>query len=115
MIIDNKYPQAFRSMFREYDIRGKVCPEELCDENVYRISGGSHTYKEIMQAGLECFGDIDAYSICEVIKLAAKSLQTISDTCVLDVSHLGLLENVFESFNIPLLAREKILKFIGRI
>ena len=83
------------------------------NENVYRISGGSHTYKEIMQAGLECFGNIDAYSICEVIKLAAKSLQTISDTCVLDVSHLGLLENVFESFNIPLLAREKILKFIG--
>lgn len=83
------------------------------NENVYRISGGSHTYKEIMQAGLECFGNIDAYSICEVITLAAKSLQTISDTCVLDISHLGLLENVFESFNIPLLAREKILKFIG--
>ena len=37
MIIDNKYPQAFRSMFREYDIRGKVCPEELSDENVYKI------------------------------------------------------------------------------
>ena len=37
MIIDNKYPLAFRSMFREYDIRGKVCPEELSDENVYKI------------------------------------------------------------------------------
>ena len=83
------------------------------NENVYRISGGSHTYKEIMQAGLECFGDIDAYSICEVITLAAKSLKTISDSCVLDISHLGLLENVFESFNVPLLARPKILKFIG--
>lgn len=93
----------------EPDTRSKV----FYNENVYRISGGSHTYKEIMQAGLECFGDIDAYSICEVITLAAKSLKTISDSCVLDISHLGLLENVFESFNIPLLAREKILKFIG--
>ena len=37
MIIDNKYPLAFRSMFREYDIRGKVCPEELSNENVYKI------------------------------------------------------------------------------
>ena len=37
MIEDTKYPAAFRSMFREYDIRGKVCPEELCDENVYKI------------------------------------------------------------------------------
>lgn len=83
------------------------------NENVYRISGGSHTYKEIMQAGLECFGDIDSYNICEVITLAAKSLKTISDSFVLDISHLGLLENVFESFNIPKMVRTKILKFIG--
>ncbi len=83
------------------------------NENVYRISGGSHTYKEIMQAGLECFGDIDSYSICEVITLAAESLKTISDSFVLDISHLGLLENIFESFNIPKIARTQILKFIG--
>ncbi|MGN1095813.1 MAG: phosphomannomutase/phosphoglucomutase [Eubacteriales bacterium] len=37
MINDNKYPLAFRSMFREYDIRGKVCDEELCPDNVYKI------------------------------------------------------------------------------
>ena len=83
------------------------------NENVYRISGSSHTYKEIMQAGLECLGDIDPYSICEIITLAAKSLETISDSCVLDISHLGLLENIFESFNIPKLARTQVLKFIG--
>jgi len=83
------------------------------NENVYRISSGSHTYKEIMQAGLECFGDIDSYSICEVISLAAKSLKIISESSVLDISHLGLLENVFDSFNIPRFARTKILKFIG--
>ena len=83
------------------------------NENVYRVSKGSHTYKEIMQAGLECFGNIDDYSICEVIALAGKSLKTISDSCVLDISHLGLLENVFESFAIPDFARETLLKFIG--
>ena len=83
------------------------------NENVYRISKGSHTYKEIMQAGLECFGDIDDYSICEVINLAAKSLKTISDSCVLDISHLGLLESVFTSFAIPDFAHSVLLKFIG--
>lgn len=83
------------------------------NENVYRISGGSHTYREIMQAGLECFGNIDSYSISEVLTLAAKSLKTISNSCVLDISHLGLIENIFESFNIPKLARTKMLKFIG--
>ena len=83
------------------------------NENVYRISGGSHTYKEIMQAGLECFGDIDSYSLCEVITLAAKSLKTISDSCVLDISNLGLLENIFESFDIPKMDRSQIIRFIG--
>lgn len=93
----------------EPDAQSKV----FYNENVYRISGGSHTYKEIMQAGLECFGNIDSYSICEVITLAAKSLETISDFFVLDISHLGLLENVFESFNIPKMARRQLLKFVG--
>ena len=31
------------------------------NENVYRISGSTHTYKEIMQAGLECIGQIGAF------------------------------------------------------
>ncbi len=83
------------------------------NENVYRISGGSHSYKEIMQAGLECFGDVDAFSICEVLSLAAKSLMLISENCVLDISHLGLIENLFESFAVPSFARGQILKFIG--
>lgn len=33
----NNYPQDFVSMFREYDIRGRVNDEELNDKNVYRI------------------------------------------------------------------------------
>ena len=37
------------------------------NENVYRISRSTHTFKEIMQTGLECIGDIDAYDYdCEV-------------------------------------------------
>ncbi len=32
-----EYSAAFKSMFREYDIRGRVSDEELCPENVYRI------------------------------------------------------------------------------
>ena len=95
----------------------KDCPESIqkvfYNENVYRISKGSDTYKEIMQAGLECFGDIDGYAVCEVVSLAAESLKAISDSAVLDVSHLGLLENVFESFSVPESLRAEIIKLIG--
>ncbi len=61
------------------------------NENVYRISDKTHNYKEIMQAGLECLGDITEYNIFEVVGLAAKSLETISENCVLNISHLGVL------------------------
>lgn len=66
------------------------------NENVYRISGFTHQYKEIMQAGLECIGDIDVYDIFEVISLAAQSLALISDNFVLEISHLGLLFTALE-------------------
>lgn len=68
-------------------VKQKVC----YDENVYRVSGRTHQFKEILQTGLECIGDIDAYDIYEVVLLAARSLELISPDYVLDVAHLGIL------------------------
>lgn len=66
------------------------------NENVYRISGTTHRFKEIMQAGLECIGDIDVYDTFEVVYLAAKSLASLSDSFVLDVSHMGIVKAVLD-------------------
>ncbi len=83
------------------------------NENVYRISKRTQGFKEIMQVGLECFGNIDKYNICEVLTLACQSLKLISEKSVLDISHLGVITSVFEAFDIPSFARKEILKFIG--
>lgn len=66
------------------------------NENVYRVPESSRHYKEIMQAGLECIGDIDLYDIYETVTLAARSLSLISDNFVLEVSHLDILYVVLE-------------------
>ena len=66
------------------------------DEHVYRVSKGTRSFKEILQTGLECVGDVDDYCIIEVLTLAAKSLQLISDKNVLDLSHLGIVKAVAE-------------------
>lgn len=63
-------------------------------ENVYRISGGTREYKEIMQMGLECIGDIDLYDTYEVISLAKNSLESISSDFVLEISHMGVVSTV---------------------
>ena len=83
------------------------------NENVYRASNDSHSFKEIPQVGLECLGELDDYSICEVLELAAKSLRCISDEGILDVSHLGLLAAVMDAIGVPAGRREAMLKCIG--
>lgn len=69
------------------------------NENVYRISAKTKQFKEIMQVGLECIGDIDLYDVYETLCLAAESLATVSSKYVLDVSHLGILSAVLNEIN----------------
>ena len=68
---------------------------KLCyNETVYRTSADSDGFREIMQTGLECIGNIDTYSECEVIMLAMKSLGTVSADYILDISHMGLIDGL---------------------
>ncbi len=62
------------------------------NENVYRVSANTHQFKEIMQTGLECIGNLGTYHLCEVVALAAASLSTIAEGNVLAVSHIGIAD-----------------------
>lgn len=80
-------------------------------ENIYRASKSSRSYREILQTGLECMGDIDLYNLCEVTVLAARSLAAISSDYVLEISHMGLIEAVLASSEEE--AKEKIVKSLS--
>lgn len=84
------------------------------DENVYRVTKGSHGFKEIKQVGLECLGNVDDYCIAEVLMLAAQSLTAISEDAVLDVSNLSILKELTDSIGIPMDCREKLVQFISQ-
>lgn len=88
-------------------------PEKVYyNENVYRSPHGSNEYREIMQVGLECLGNIDLYSQSEVVMLAIKSLIKLSEDCVMVVSHMGFVSGLLESCDLPFTLSEKILKCI---
>ena len=70
------------------------------NENVYRISDTSKTYKEIMQTGLECIGNISETEILEVVRLAAESLGAICEKYVLNISHVGLVDSLLKDYNV---------------
>lgn len=80
------------------------------NESVYRADAASHTLKEIMQAGLECVGDLGSYEIAEVVLLAAKSLSLVGEHFVLDISHMGLVSAILDSCSVPAENRKRILQ-----
>ncbi len=67
------------------------------NENVYRVSGATGKFKEIMQTGLECIGSIGAYETAEVLYLAVKSLELIDSDFRLELSHASFLSEILNS------------------
>lgn len=83
------------------------------NENVYRSDKNGQGFREIMQVGLECMGTVDTYCILEVLLLAVRSLKTVSDSCVLDVSHLGLVTRLLDEAGLFGTDRLLVLDAIG--
>jgi ATP phosphoribosyltransferase regulatory subunit len=58
-------------------------------------------------------GDIDDYSIMEVLLLALESLREIGEDFVLDISHLGIVSAVLDAAGVAEAYRAPILRCIG--
>ncbi len=89
-------PDVTISIIKNTDSEKNTLNKLYYSENVYRVTKGSHSFKEILQCGLECIGDVDSYNVCEVLCLAAKSLLCISYDVVLDISHMGLVSAILK-------------------
>ena len=83
------------------------------NENVYRISRGSGGFKEIMQAGLECIGDVDLCCLAEVLVLAGESLRLIGPEYRLVLSHAGIVEAMLDAAGLTGEARRQALRCMG--
>ena len=83
-------------------------------ENVYRVSGSTREYKEIMQTGLELIGDLDIFDTYEVISLAKSSLESISKDYVLEISHMGIISAILNKISDSEELYKKALECIGK-
>ena len=82
------------------------------NENVYRSSKRTLSFKEILQTGIECFGNIDDKQIVEVITMALRSLQCISRDHLLVLSDLSLSETVIKNFELSFLRQKELFKIL---
>ncbi len=81
------------------------------NENVYRTSPAAMGYREIMQTGLECIGELDLFTMGEVVALADESLSLIGGDYLLDLSHMGFVSGLLEGVEEN--ARSALLSEIG--
>lgn len=83
------------------------------NENVYRISGSTHSFKELMQVGLECIGSVGEKELCETVMLAKKSLDAICEDNILALSQLDLISALVEYASLSEAAEAKVLSALS--
>lgn len=87
---------------------------KLCyDESVYRISGSTRSFREITQVGLECIGEVGSEEVAEVVTLAVKSLDSLSDSGVLEISHLGIISGALSYIGISGREEAEVFKLLS--
>lgn len=105
-------PDVTLSIIKNIGKDDKTLHKYFYDETVYRTGAGWNGFREIMQTGLECIGDIDLYAVTEVVMLAKKSLELISNDCVLALSHMGLVTGLLENAGVDPDGTAELLKYI---
>ena len=82
------------------------------NENVYRVDPQTRAFREIMQTGLECIGDLQITDVAEVVLLAAQSLAKLGEHFVLDISHMGLVGGILRKSGLSQEGQEKAMQFL---
>lgn len=106
-------PDVTLSIIKNSGFREGYTEKVYYNENVYRVPKDGRSFKEIMQVGLECIGDVDDYSIYEVLTLAARSLEMISDDFVLEISQSDIVAELVDGLGLEGEGRREIFKCIG--
>ena len=79
-------------------------------ENVYREKNGF--FREILQVGVESVGKIDAYAQAEVVILAVRSLELLSEQYVLNISAVDFIHRVLCEISPEQAVRQEILLMV---
>ena len=104
-------PDVTLSIVKNAPPAGGALQKVYYHENVYRTSPAAMGYREIMQTGLECIGQVGPFEEGEVLSLAAESLAAIGGAYLLDVSHLGFAAGL--TARLPETVRRDILAELG--
>ena len=88
--------------------------KKLCyNESVYRVSKSTGSFREIMQTGIECIGNVGAKELAEVLFLAGESLAELHERNALVISDLDILQSFLDEITDLPEERQKLIRCIG--
>ena len=108
-------PDVTLSIVKNIEDKPSCINRLFYDENVYRVSGRTGTYREIMQMGLECIGDAGNGIAAEVIDLAEHSLALLAEgyDYVLKVSDIDMLTLLVDGMSDSGSVKSELLKLVS--
>ena len=108
-------PDVTLSIVKNIEDRPADLNRLFYDENVYRVSGRTGTFREIMQMGLECIGDAGNKAAAEVISLAEQSLALLSEDYdyILKVSDIDILTLLIGGMSDSGAVRSELLRLVS--
>jgi len=106
-------PDVTLSIIKNYKKAEGSVSKVYYNENVYRPDRATHEIKEIMQSGIECMGEISEIDECEVISLAIKSLEAISENYILDISSVGIVKGLLSAAGVDSEVEKSIIALLG--
>ncbi len=106
-------PDVTLSIVKNYKADKGSVSKVYYNENVYRSDKATHELKEIMQTGIECIGNIGSAEECEVIMLALKSLEVISESYILEISSAKILGGLLDASGADEDTRKSIIKLFA--
>ena len=83
-------------------------------ENVYRDTGASGEFREILQAGVEFIGDIGPQEEREVLKTAADSLSLISPEAVLNIASVACIASLLDITPVDDTVKKELTRYVQR-
>ncbi len=103
-------PDITMSIIKDATDEEGIIDKYYYSENVYRVPAGGDEYKEILQIGLECIGDVSDYDRAEVLTLAARTLAATGRDYIIDISSMSLVGAILDSLSLSGKARDEAVE-----
>jgi len=106
-------PDVTLSVVNSTSIKPDQLTKVYYRENVYRTNVQAKRFKELVQIGVECLGDVSSACVAQTVCLAAASLSCVSQNSMLVVMSMDIMCGLLDCAAFATCDRKRLMGLIG--